>query len=271
MQRVSVIIPVFNKEKYIEETLLSIDKQITRGQFEIEIVLVDDCSTDNTLSVIENFEWTNISKDSVVVAKNSENRGPSFTFNAAFEKSTGDFIAILDADDLLVRLSLFTRFNYLQENTDKHWVAGNELFINLEGNFAIGKEFTPTRNLDGLENAELLEMFFQRKLVIGPHVIMGRREVFEEVKWNNNVRSIQDSILLIDLLLSKFKPAFIDDYVALYRNDEGMKSADSLYTRVHKSGQMVKDLETARSHFEGRIDQSGLNYFNEKIQALKQP
>jgi alpha-1,3-rhamnosyltransferase len=90
--KVSIIIPSYNGEKYIQETIESCLNQTYNN---LEIIVVDDCSTDNTLKILESFReriLLNINKNNLGIVKNV-NRGISL--------STGDFFILLGHDDIL--------------------------------------------------------------------------------------------------------------------------------------------------------------------------
>lgn len=91
--RVSVIIPVYNAEKYIDQTLMSVFSQTYK---EIEIVLVDDCSVDSSVEIISKHM---IAHPEIVYFRQPENLGAGAARNKALELSTGQYIAFLDSDD----------------------------------------------------------------------------------------------------------------------------------------------------------------------------
>ena len=91
---ISVVIPCFNSAKTIERALRSVESQTTKPH---EVLVVDDASSDNTVSVIEQYERS--SSLNIRVIKQSANGGPSVARNAAWNVSTGEFVAFLDADD----------------------------------------------------------------------------------------------------------------------------------------------------------------------------
>lgn len=88
--KVSVIIPVYNAEKYIERTLNSIKNQTYKN---IEVIVIDDGSTDNSKSIIDNFSGLNLKY------YYQNNSGVSVARNKGIELSTGEYIALLDSDD----------------------------------------------------------------------------------------------------------------------------------------------------------------------------
>lgn len=95
MKKISVIIPIYNGEKYITETVHSIQSQTYPIH---EIIIINDGSTDSTQEVIEK-----IAKDfSNVIILSQENAGPAKARNYGIQKSTGEYIAFCDADDIWV-------------------------------------------------------------------------------------------------------------------------------------------------------------------------
>lgn len=88
----SVIIPLYNKENYIEETLKSV---LNQDFTDFEIIIVDDCSTDNSLNKIAHF-----SDSRIRIIKKSRNSGLSAARNTGIQNSTCDYVTFIDADDL---------------------------------------------------------------------------------------------------------------------------------------------------------------------------
>lgn len=93
-QLVSVIIPVYNSEKYIAKTINSVLNQTYKN---IEIVLVDDCSTDNSAQIIDKYLESHKNIIHHLLEKNS---GAAVARNKAIELAKGRYIAFLDSDDL---------------------------------------------------------------------------------------------------------------------------------------------------------------------------
>ena len=98
--KISVIIPVYNVEKYIEDCLNSILVQTLK---DFEIICIDDCSTDNSLQIIETYTH----KDKrIKILKNKKNEGPSYTRNIGIEMAQGEYIYFLDSDDMIEKNAL---------------------------------------------------------------------------------------------------------------------------------------------------------------------
>ncbi len=91
---VSIITPTFNSEKYLSETIISIQNQSYTNW---ELLLVDDCSSDNSLKIAHQFAHQD-SRISVFAFQ--ENKGPAKARNFAIEKAKGNYLAFLDSDDI---------------------------------------------------------------------------------------------------------------------------------------------------------------------------
>lgn len=89
---VSVIIPVYNSEKTIEKCLKSILNQTLKN---IEIIVINDCSKDNSLEILKKY------KDKIIIIDNKKNLGPSASRNKGLKKATGQYIGFVDSDDYI--------------------------------------------------------------------------------------------------------------------------------------------------------------------------
>ena len=90
--KVSVIVPIYNKEEYLKECL---DSLIHQSLKEIEIICIDDGSTDDSLTILTNYSR----KDSRIKIFSQENSGPGSARNKGINEANGEYIAFIDADD----------------------------------------------------------------------------------------------------------------------------------------------------------------------------
>jgi len=111
---VSVIIPVFNAENYIEEAIDSILNQTYKS---IEIIAVDDGSTDNSAHIISGIK-------NIKLIRSARNMGVGYARNRAIEICSGDFVSFLDADDLWDKEKTSLQVNILLNETDIDGVFG---------------------------------------------------------------------------------------------------------------------------------------------------
>jgi len=128
---VSVIIPMYNSEKYIEDAVLSVINQ----EIFCEIIIVDDFSKDNSLTRVYQIIEKNLTKCKFKIIRNNENKGVSECRNIAINNSEGKYIAFLDSDDIWIENKLkkqisklekdkeaiicSTAFEYIMENGEK--------------------------------------------------------------------------------------------------------------------------------------------------------
>lgn len=126
---ISVIMAAYNVEKYISESIESVLNQ-TFSDF--ELIIINDGSTDNTLSLIEYFQ----KKDPrIKVINNNKNQFVIKSRNIGLEKATGKYITILDSDDLLMPEKFEKQFNFLEENTEVFLIGTSVTMIDENNNY----------------------------------------------------------------------------------------------------------------------------------------
>ena len=101
--KVSVIIPLYNAEDYVHITLLSLNNQIFQ---DFEVVIVDDCSTDNSLEIVKTFKEEQKIGERMRIIELEQNKGISNSRNVGLRFSKGEYITFLDNDDMLVPKAL---------------------------------------------------------------------------------------------------------------------------------------------------------------------
>lgn len=107
---VSIITPTYNSEKFISETIQSVQNQTHQNW---EMIIVDDCSNDKTVEIIESF----IQSDTrIQLHKLDKNSGAGIARNTAIQAAKGDYIAFLDADDLWKPEKLAKQLAFMQSN-----------------------------------------------------------------------------------------------------------------------------------------------------------
>lgn len=108
---VSIIVPIYNIEKYIAETIACVRAQTYENW---ELLLIEDCSTDNTVSVIERY-LEQAADDRIRLIRQEANVGAARTRNRGLEEAKGRYIAYLDADDLWLPEKLERQLLFMQD------------------------------------------------------------------------------------------------------------------------------------------------------------
>ena len=105
---ISIVVPLYNADKYIGETINSVLKQTYSNW---ELIIVDDCSTDNSRQVVEEF----MADQRIKLIKLDNNfGGPAGPRNIGIEKAKGEYVSFLDADDLWDENKLYHQLNFMR-------------------------------------------------------------------------------------------------------------------------------------------------------------
>lgn len=131
--KISIIVAVYNKEKYLKKLIISIQYQLLK---EFEIILVDDCSSDNSTEIINEFQ----KKDKrIKLIKNKRNMGALYSRCNGAIKANGEYIIFVDPDDMVLREGLINSYNYIKLN-NLDMVQFNSVF-NYKGKIYINQRY----------------------------------------------------------------------------------------------------------------------------------
>jgi hypothetical protein len=126
---ISVIVPIYNGEKFLMRSLLSIESQTFQ---DYEIIYVDDCSTDNSIKLINELKLVD---DRIRLFKNKYNRGTLYTKSFGVTQSKGKYILIIDQDDIYINKNLFKNLYDITKKNDLDIVQFRYNNYFLENNF----------------------------------------------------------------------------------------------------------------------------------------
>jgi len=154
MKKISIIIPVYNAENYVGRCLDSIKRQTYK---DFEIILIDDQSTDNTLSFLNNYRKNNPELD-ISISSTSKNSGPSVSRNLGIEKASGKYIFFIDADDDLATDSALKEFISKTENNPDIVIGETCFYVN--GSLAESNYHKLQNKKEVYIGSEILDGFF---------------------------------------------------------------------------------------------------------------
>ncbi len=209
---ISVIIPVYNCEKYLYVCLNSVLKQ-TFSDF--EVICIDDCSTDSSYEILKYFS----KKDSRIrVFKNKVNKGPGYCRNQGIAKSTGKYVFFLDSDDWIHHKTLELLFSKSEKLNlevliykaivyyDNDTSFGVEPYYNME-KFHIFENniFDPSKS----------EHLLLNNLAASPWIKLYNKSflVRNDIHFTNNNLIQEDEAFNLDVLLNAKRISFLDDYL----------------------------------------------------------
>jgi len=211
---VSVILSVYNGEKFLQESISSILNQTYRN---FEVIIIDDCSTDNTKKILER-----ISDPRVKLIKNVENQGLTKNLNKGISIANGKYIARIDADDICFAHRFEKQVKFLETHTDIDMVGSNAIQIDHNGNFIRVTSLPITfESICGV-------LIFANPF-IHPSVMI-KKDVFKKISYDENYKSCQDYKLWVDMKKNGFKFWNIEDSLIAYRiNYDGITRKESLF------------------------------------------
>ena len=141
---VSILIPCYNCEKYLEDCLLAI---LNQSYSKVEVIIVNDGSTDNSEKIIDKYTklFDNFGKK--IIKINQTNQGQASACNNGLKFVNGEFFYWQDADDIIEKDAIKTLVDFLEENKDFDLVRGNIAYRSekdFEKIYKIGKPVNPT-------------------------------------------------------------------------------------------------------------------------------
>ena len=262
MDKISVIIPVYNVEDYLDRSIESVVNQTYEN---LEIILVDDGSPDNSPKMCD--EWAK--KDKRIKVIHKENGGVSSARNLGMEKASGKYVAFVDSDDILDKEMYQKLYDSIKNNNSD--VAMCKYAFTYEDNDDIipVNEF----NLNKLTEEKIFPY------LIGPAgsliegkiespSIMGsiwralyKKDIIKDLKFEN-LKMCEDLVFIADLFKKSPKISIVDEFLYNYlqrntsaahknvieRNKRTMKAYEQLYKRLE--GEIPRDdLNSHKFHF----------------------
>ncbi|WP_298037158.1 glycosyltransferase family 2 protein [uncultured Desulfuromonas sp.] len=214
--KVSVVVPSYNSGKYIKKCLVSVLKQTIQ---DFEIVVVDDCSKDDTVSVVQGL------KDSrIKIFKNEENRGPSYSRNKAIENSCGEWIAFLDSDDWFSPQRL-EKLLSLGEETGAEIVADDIFLIEDNEEKPWGTNLSQ-QNFKKIESIDVVK-YVGMDCGVQPMI---KAEFLREnkIRFDESYKNGEDFLLLVNCLLLKARFFITTDPYYYYRKRRGSLTTEKI-------------------------------------------
>ena len=238
MKKVSVIIPVYNAEKYIAATLKSVLSQTYEN---FEIIIIDDGTPDNSVKICQQFN------DSRIKIVHQRNRGLPGARNTGIRHAQGDYLAFLDADDSWLPEKLEKHVEHLNNSPTVGISFCYSAFINEQGN-STGICQKPRKLYDITPSYVLC-----RNPVGNGSAAVIRREVFEDIKFQENLYGYVEDYYFDDTFaLSEDIECWVRIAIQTKWKYAGLAEALTLY-RVHSQGlstNLKVMLETREKLFE---------------------
>ena len=210
--RVSVVIPLYNHEKYIEAAIQSVLLQTAKPA---EIIVIDDGSTDGSAEVVRH-----LCKDHPeIIFWSWSNQGAHHTLNAGILRATGDFVAFLNSDDCFAPDRLAACLTLVQSEPSIDVVATRASFLDDDGK-AVANPWYEDALAFYRQEADIAFSLFRANFLVTTSNLFVRRSVFESVGTFAPLRYTHDLEFILRLVLGKRKIFFLDQALVSYRLHE---------------------------------------------------
>lgn len=248
---ISVVIPAYNHEKYVQETIQSIINQTYQN---IELIIIDDGSKDSTWQKIQEMKQVCENRFFRVLFETQENKGTCRTLNRLLELTQGGYVYIIASDDIAKPDAIEKEYNFLSKNSDYALCVGDDEIIDSESkvcywdceqNIQYDKEKAKYLSfgdfLQKNHNFSFLSDKFGRydELYLGNHVINGyliRKSIFDKIGQFTPDAPLEDYWLMLQI--SKYaKMKYLDEILFSYRwhNTNTVKNIEKMINLTNKT------------------------------------
>ena len=239
MKKLSITVITYNQEHFIRETLDSILNQ--KISYDYEIVIGDDASTDNTPKILQEYKY--LYPDKIKLILRTNNLGHTGNYIETTKEASGEYIAHLDGDDLMLDTKLEKQIQFLDKNQTYSMVHHLVYFIDKAGKIT-GKTKAKSATVGNINN------------IIKQNHIINSSNMFRKSSLDKHFYNIPHTLMLHDKLAHMIKTQYgkvglIPEYLGKYRvySESIFKSASSykLFNAQLYTMEYAKNLKGANS------------------------
>jgi glycosyltransferase involved in cell wall biosynthesis len=205
--KISVLMPAYNVEKYVAESINSI---INQSFQDFELIIIDDYSTDKTWNILQSY-IKSLNDKRISLFRNEINLGISRTRNKLIQKARGKYIAWQDADDISLPYRLENQFKFMESHTDVGISGGYLEFFNESGTQSVRK-YAP-------DDKTLRKQIFRFSPVSQGTAII-RKKVFEETGYFPVASPVAEDLAMSFQIGTKYKFANLQEVLLKYRQNQ---------------------------------------------------
>jgi len=204
--KVSIIIPIYNGEKYLKETIESCVRQDYEN---LEIIIIDDCSSDNSKNIALNFKNSNI-----IFRHNKDNLGINKTVNDGIKISKGDYVLVLGQDDVLPYNHISNMIKEFDFETS--FIYCNSTIIDSNG----VEKYVTYDDVNQTKITQNIKYYLSKNNVISSTGLIFNKKKFLEVGgYNSQFKNYGEWLLWLKLLI-KGKCKYSKSSIVYYRKHE---------------------------------------------------
>lgn len=204
---VTIIIPLYNVEKYVEVSLMS---ALNQTYEDIEYILVNDCSIDNTMKIVREIVLSHPRSQSIKIFQHTENRGLSAARNTGLEHANGEYVFFMDSDDEITLDCIEKHYNaIISENAD--FTVGNIDLIGQKKSVHIKPISIIALHLSPLEsyfarmwNISACNKLYRKEFLVGNGLSFQAGLLFEDILWSYFVAKNASKLALVESATYKY-------------------------------------------------------------------
>lgn len=261
MIEVSVVIPTYNAERYIAQTLKSV---LGQQYVDFEVLVIDDKSNDSTVPIIESYAEND--QRIKLIQLNDNSGGPATPRNVGIDHASGEYIAFMDADDLWHAQKLYRQITAMKDNNGDFSSTAKRDF---KGNVGVDKIAIKSLGLQRVLNLfrsskkkSPTDLFISNDIYTSSVIV--KTSLVENHKFlaNKQFIAVEDMRLWLDLLLECENYVFVNEPLLEYRLAE-----DSLTHKTRKIDSNLRHL-LCISHYYLSSDHDRAGYRSPIIKAI---
>ena len=215
MARVSVVMPLYNAENFLE---LSVQSVLSQTFKDFELILVDDCSTDGTLAAAENFDDARIT-----ILRNEKNLGtPGATRNVGLDAAQGEYVYFMDDDDVLLERGLEILVDAAEKNSAdavnaSKWYESQNLDASSADEIKLDLQRMQSSAVSADLQTRIYQEFLRGGMHIAPWLFLYRREFLLANGIKFPAEAAEDVFFNFDVICATGKIVKVDEPFYIWR------------------------------------------------------
>lgn len=236
--KVSIIVPVYNTEKYLRRCLDSLVNQTIE---DIEIIVINDCSPDNSKEILKEYEKKY--KDKIKVFHNKTNKGIGYNRNYAIKKATGEYIGFVDSDDWVNETMYDKLYKKAKEDSLDLVLCNFHKMLEKENDLEeiASSEISYFKNTNLKQTPNLL-----LDVELAPWNKLYKKELIKEIAFPENLK-YEDTIFVLKAMARSKKIGMVDEklnYYLVRSKSETTVMNKKVYDILKVSKMMIDELKS---------------------------
>lgn len=208
---VSIIIPNYNNEKYIEFAINSI---LNQSYTNFELIIVDDNSRDSSVEIVKQLQQRD---DRIKLIENSKNCGRSISRNNALDYSSGEYVAFCDGDDAWCENKLEIMIERMENDKDIDMMFSDSYIVDENGGLVVNSFYDFFKLKKHFSTESIKENLYLTNFINTPTVVIRNKPSIKRIRFDKNLKYLEDWIYWFEISQCANKIEFINQPLSFYR------------------------------------------------------